>query len=73
MIHYFQSRLIEDLSASSDSIKALLNQGGSTFEDNFAKLSIYYEELNLEEIVESPAYPVSYHATCLFLSSHNKL
>ncbi len=30
----------------------------STFDKNFLKVSVFYEDLNYESIVESPAYDV---------------
>lgn len=51
--------MLQKLSAQSDDLKSLLDQGGTAFEDNLLKLEVYYKELNLEEIIESPSYLVS--------------
>ena len=55
---YFQQLLLDELSSDHTGAQTIINSGD--FDDNFAQVQIYYEELNFQSISESPSYEVSF-------------
>ena len=54
---YFKQLLLDELSSNHTGAKTIID--GGDFDDNFAQVQIYYEELNFQSISENPNYAVS--------------
>ena len=55
---YFKQLLLDELSSDHTGAQTIIN--GGEFDDNFAQVQIYYEELNFQSISENPSYAVSF-------------